>query len=87
VDHGVLIIKVVPGGPAENAGLRSTRRDSAGHIQLGDVILAIDGKPIESGKDLNSVLQQHNVGDTITLTILRDRDRQDVAVSLQGGSS
>jgi S1-C subfamily serine protease len=72
VEHGALIIKVVPGSAAERAGLRGTARDASGHIQRGDVIVAIDGKPIENSEDLYSALQQRKVGDTVPLTIMRD---------------
>jgi S1-C subfamily serine protease len=84
VDRGALIIKVVSDSAADKAGLRPTRRDPrSGHIHLGDVIVAVDGKPINSAKDLYGALEHHKVGDTVTLTIERDGERQDVPVTLQ----
>jgi S1-C subfamily serine protease len=80
--RGVLILGVVPQGPADKAGLRPTRRTAIGEIRLGDVIVAIDGKPTQSTKDLFGVLEQHKVGDTVTVTILRDGQRHDVEVTL-----
>jgi S1-C subfamily serine protease len=83
VEHGVLIIKVMPNSAAEEAGLRPTRRDGSGHIRLGDLIVGFDGKPINDAKDLYAALEHHKVGDTVTLTIERDGQRQDVQVTLQ----
>lgn len=85
VEQGVLIVKVLPGSPAEQANLQGTRRDSSGNLHLGDVIVAVDGKPAANAEDLNSALEQHQVGDTVTLSILRDGNRKDIKVSL--GSS
>jgi S1-C subfamily serine protease len=83
VDEGVLILKVVPNGPAAEAGLRGTSQNRSGHIQLGDVIVAIDGKPIKNSNDLYAALDRHKAGDTVTVTVLRDGERQDVQVTLQ----
>jgi S1-C subfamily serine protease len=44
--------------------------------------VAIDGKPIENGEQLRSALPQYQVGDTATLTIVRDGKRQAVKVTL-----
>jgi S1-C subfamily serine protease len=85
VEHGALIVKVVPGGAAARAGLRGTERDPSGYIQLGDVIVAVDGKAIETGEDFHTALEQHQVGDTVTLTIIRDEQRQDIKTKLDGG--
>jgi S1-C subfamily serine protease len=82
IDEGVLILKVLPDSSAEHAGLRGTRRDDSGNIQLGDIIVAIDGKAIKQGKDLNATLSSHKSGDKATLTIIRDGKRQDVPVTL-----
>jgi S1-C subfamily serine protease len=83
VDKGVLILKVLPNGAAAAAHLRATRRDENGQIRLGDVILAIDGKPINNAKDLNAVLEQHHIGDAVTLRILREGQHLDVPARLQ----
>ncbi len=82
IDDGVLILKVLPDSSAEHAGLRGTRRDDSGNIQLGDIMVAIDGKAIKQAKDLNAILGSHKSGEKITLTIIRDGKRQDVQVML-----
>jgi S1-C subfamily serine protease len=80
---GVLIADVQPGSPAEKAGLQATRRTRRGEIVLGDVIVAIDGKPIETTRDLFAVLDTKKVGDTVTVTITRDGEKQDVSIKLE----
>ena len=45
--EGVLVLSVEPGSAADAAGLRPTRVDGDGDVIPGDVILAIDGKPID----------------------------------------
>ena len=69
---GVIILGVQPDSPAAKAGLRPTRRDNAQSVVLGDVIVAIDGHKIQTVKDLFSALAQHDVGSTVTVTVLRD---------------
>src|SRR5581483_10967893 len=61
VQHGALIQDVTPGGPAANAG-----------IQPDDIITALDNQPIDENHSLRSILFQHQVGDTVTATVLRN---------------
>ncbi|HLJ94446.1 MAG TPA: trypsin-like peptidase domain-containing protein [Gemmataceae bacterium] len=82
VDHGAVILKVMPGGAAAEAGLEGMRADRRG-VHVGDVIVALDGKPIENNRDLTTALDHHQVGDTVTLTIERNGERQDVQVTLK----
>ena len=79
---GVLLMRVEPGGPAAAAGLRPTRRNVSGDIRLGDVIVAIDEQPIGGTEDYFSALEEHEPGDEVRLTILRDRQRRSLAVTL-----
>ncbi len=82
VKEGALILKVVPKSPAEKADLRGVGRDEKGHWYLGDIIVALDGQPIKDADELYSALQKYKVGDTVTLTIIRDSAKQDVKVTL-----
>jgi len=68
---GVLIGNMPRGSAAHQAGLLPTRRSPDGDILLGDVIVAVDGKPIEKVEDLFAVFDKHSVGDRIMLTIIR----------------
>jgi S1-C subfamily serine protease len=82
---GVAILRVTPGSPAERAGLRGVRIETDGTIVPGDVILAVDGTNIESVARLRSRLDDHKVGDTVRLTVLRDGQKTEMSVRLQAG--
>ena len=75
-DYGVLIQRVIPGGAAERAGLRGgNERAYVGNTEIllgGDLIVAIDGRQITDPQDIASVLDKHQAGDTISVTILRN---------------
>src|SRR4029077_3855204 len=58
VKKGVLILKVLPDSAAAKAGLRGTGRNEQGHLELGDVIVAVDGKAVEHSQDLYAALQR-----------------------------
>jgi S1-C subfamily serine protease len=78
---GALILRVQPDSPAAKAGLQPTTRDEDG-VHLGDVITAVDGKPVLKVNDLYNLLAQHNVGDTVSLQILRDGKQMTVEATL-----
>ncbi|MDR3722128.1 MAG: trypsin-like peptidase domain-containing protein [Candidatus Acidoferrales bacterium] len=86
VQQGILIERIVPGGPAAQAGIRGgTRSVLAGLQELrigGDVLVAVNGKELASQMDLNLLLNRAWPGDTITLTIFRDGKKMDVPVKL-----
>nr|CBW45783.1 ORW1943Ba0077G13.11 [Oryza rufipogon] len=71
VRTGSLILQVPGGSAAAKAGLVPTSRGFAGNIVLGDVIVAVDGKPIKGKSDLSRVLDDYGVGDKVSLTIQR----------------
>src|SRR5271155_1176904 len=86
VQQVLLIERVEPGGAAAQAGIRGgTRTVLAGLQQLrigGDVLTAVDQTEINSQQDLGRILNRHKPGDTITLTIYRDRKKQEVKATL-----
>jgi len=89
VEHGILIERVTSGGPAAQAGIRGgTRTVLAGLQQLtigGDVLVAVDGKEVNSPTDLNLLLNRDAPGDTVTVTLVRDGKKMDVRVKLGQG--
>jgi S1-C subfamily serine protease len=80
--EGVLVMRVEPGGPAAEVGLRPTLRSLTGDVRLGDVIVAIGDQPTASIEDFFAALEEHAPGDQVTLTILRDGQRRSVALTL-----
>ncbi len=85
--RGALVNQVTAGSPAEKAGLRaSTQQTSINGENVnvgGDVITAIDNQPVKTFDDLVAYLTNStSVGQTVTLTILRDGQQQDVKVTL-----
>jgi len=80
---GLIIGKVSRGGAADRAGLRGARETVAGRVELGDIILAISGKPVMTIDDLMDVMEEHKVGEQVTVEVLRGKKRQHVAVTLQ----
>jgi S1-C subfamily serine protease len=85
-DTGALIARVFSDGPADDAGLRGSDqkiRFQGQEIEAGgDVIVAVDGDRLGGDVDLPELIGQHDPGDTVTLDIIRDGERQSVDVEL-----
>jgi S1-C subfamily serine protease len=79
--EGVLILAVEADGPAARAGLRPTMQ-YMGEIILGDIITGVAGQPVSSYDELRTELEKYEVGNEITLTILRGEQLLDVTVRL-----
>jgi len=86
VDQGIMIERVTAGGPAAQAGIRGGNRVVlAGLQQLvigGDILVAINGKPVTDQSDLTLLLDRAQPGDLVTLTIIRNGKKMDVRVKL-----
>lgn len=84
--EGVLVVRVIRGSPAYEAGLRGGTREAAvGGIRIrlgGDVITAVDGRSISDMEQLVRMLNRMKVGDTMTLQILRDGLPGEISVLL-----
>ncbi|HVU05192.1 MAG TPA: trypsin-like peptidase domain-containing protein [Polyangiaceae bacterium] len=77
--RGVIVLRTIPGSPAEKAGLRGITQDFSG-ITLGDVIVAIDGEKIADYDDLYNTLDKHHAGDTVEVSVMRERKLAKVKV-------
>jgi len=82
-DEGVLVADVWSGGAAEAAGIQPTQQTAEGGISWGDLITAIDGKPVHNIKTLVQIVASKKVGDVVKVTIERDGKRLDVPVTLR----
>lgn len=69
--EGALVVAVSDGGPAADAG-----------IQENDIITKIDGEQVTSADGLIIALREHEVGDKVTLTVVRDSKEREVEVTL-----
>jgi len=76
---GVIIVRTVPGMPAERAGLRGANLQTG---ELGDVIVAVNGKPVRRLADLTELLEQAGVGSTVQLTVNRGGSRTNISVQV-----
>ncbi len=68
---GALVADVVPGGPADNAG-----------IQRGDIIVAFNGKEVKDSHDLPAMVASGSIGENATVTVLRDGDEKKLKVKV-----
>jgi S1-C subfamily serine protease len=85
---GVMIVDVDTDSAAERAGLRGLRRGDNGDVFIGDLIVAVNGKPVDDAQEFLRMLEQFEIGQTVTLTITRNaKSRQpehmEVQVTLQ----
>ena len=70
-DHGVILADVIPGSPAAQTGLRP-----------GDLVVALDGKPMENGRQLHVNLYRRLIGDVIALDVLRNGQTVRISVAM-----
>jgi serine protease Do len=70
-DYGVVLADVAPRSPAARAGLRR-----------GDLVLALDGKPMENGRQLQVGLYRRFVGDVVSFEVLRNGERVTLPVTM-----
>jgi S1-C subfamily serine protease len=73
----VLIQRVLPGGAAERAGLRGgDQKAYVGNTLImlgGDLIVGIDGQEVTDPQDISAIMDKHQAGDPVSVTILRGR--------------
>jgi len=86
VDEGLLVIELIRGGPAYDSGLQGpTRKLQIGNIILpvgGDVILALDGRPVKTSEEFVRLLRKRRPQDVVVLRILRGGRLYDIRVRL-----
>ncbi len=80
---GVMVDRVEPNSPAARAGVRGADRDELGKlVALGDVILAVNGRPIQNRFEVIQEIARYRPGDVVRLLIWRNRERVEIPVTL-----
>jgi putative serine protease PepD len=86
VAEGVLVGRLVRGGPAERGGLRGgSVHVIVGNTRLivgGDIITAVDGRAIATSNELDLFLRSKRPGDRLALTVIRDGKARKITVTL-----
>ncbi len=71
LDHGVIVLKVYPDSPAAKGGLKA-----------GDIILAVNGKPVKTATDLQFTVMKTEPGKELKLTVLRNNKKLEITVKV-----
>lgn len=87
VSEGLLVQQIHPASPAASSSLRGGDAetvvvDGVGIAKGGDILVALDGEKLGSVDDLRSRLDEHEPGDTVTFSIIRDGKKRQVDVVL-----
>ena len=86
IDEGAIVQSVVPGSPADEAGIEAGDTEVTINGQPlrvgGDVIVAVDGEPVATMSDVIGAVDAKQPGDSLELTVLRDGEERDVSVEL-----
>ena len=86
VDHGVLVMRVHDGSPAERAGLKGGTTpavvEGESYLLGGDVITKADGDEIESADELGDIVASKKPGDELELEINRKNETQTITITL-----
>ena len=88
VERGLLVARLYRNSPADQAGLRIAQREvivgNRRYQAGGDIITEVDGRPVATWEKLGAYLDEEcTVGQTITLTLLRDGTKMTVTAKLQ----
>jgi S1-C subfamily serine protease len=79
---GVVVMEVQTGSAAYEASLRGLSRDRYGRTYINDVITAVDKTAVKTYDDLFTALENYKIGDTVTLTVLRNEKSRPVRIQL-----
>jgi S1-C subfamily serine protease len=71
VEQGAFIIEIVPGGPAERAGMRTN-----------DIVVSFNGERIETMDDLIVAIREHKVGERVSVVVVRGGERVTLRAAL-----
>jgi len=80
---GVVIAKVARGSSADRAGLIGLREGADGRIEIGDILVSVEGRSLETINDLMDAMEKHKVGDRVKVDVIRNKKRRSVDMTLQ----
>ncbi len=94
-DRGLLILSLVPGGPAERAGLQGPKIETVqkrqgpfiteqkrANLSAADMIVAVDGRPTKTAEKFLEAIEAKQPGDQVTLTVIRNGRQQQIPLQL-----
>ncbi len=91
-DHGLLVLTLVPNGPAQKAGLQGpqVKHERQGPFTIitpnyatADLIIAVDGKPIRTGDDFLEAIESKRAGEQVMLTVVRSGKQIQIPLRLE----
>ncbi|MGD0517974.1 MAG: trypsin-like peptidase domain-containing protein [Thermoguttaceae bacterium] len=92
-DQGLLVLTLVPGGPAQKAGLQGpqVKQQRQGpftitlppNLATADLIIAVDGKPVRTGDNFIEAVESKRAGDQVVLTVIREGKQIQVPLRLE----
>jgi len=89
VSQGLLVERIATNSPAAQAGIRGGNKIVLAGLQRliigGDVIVALDGQPVNSPLDISLALNHKKPGDSVTLTVYRASRKMEISVKLGDG--
>ncbi|XP_031254204.1 protease Do-like 8, chloroplastic [Pistacia vera] len=87
VRNGALVLQVPANSLAAKAGILPTTRGFSGNIVLGDIIVAVENKPVKSKAELDNTLDEYSVGDKVILKIQRGNENLELPIILEEKTS
>ncbi len=80
--EGAVVVEVLEGSGADKAGIRSVYRDRRGRVMLGDIIVALNGEKVQTGGELDLLLEKYREGDTVMVSLVNDGKERETRVKL-----
>ncbi len=81
--RNIVVRGVVAGSTADRVGLEGIGVNRRGRYVLGDMILAVNGRPVESVDGMRDIFESVGVGNKVTLTVERDGRTREVVIELE----
>jgi S1-C subfamily serine protease len=82
---GIAILRVKPGGAADQAGLKGVTVKRDGDVIAGDIITAVNGNAVDNVGQFGAMMDDFRIGDRVRLSVLRGGRHVEVVATLQAG--